>query len=252
MGQALLLCRDVFMHLERFEEAVDHPLRARIPLRDHFLPEARSIVLSLFPALKHIGRIDIKITLSFASGSHIRSDSTLAPTTYSSFTHTKTVGNLLARQSLLEPILDLLIACLSLSSVLGDRPLDVLPGSRTPFLNPSPSILPLACRRCFFSLGVLQFSEDTGEQLGNSLRQIFRDMEAISDLNRLGSTTRGSTGILSTSISADMRYLLMGPHPRGGSFCLPVWQQVNDVVGNQIHQDCAEGSATSKREIINA
>src|SRR3989442_1566125 len=61
-----------------------------------------------------------------------------------------------------------------------------------------------------------------------------------------------AAGILTASIAAHMGDLGMGLHPGGGGFCLAVWQQVNDLVRVQIHQDRAERSAAQKREIINA
>jgi hypothetical protein len=44
----------------------------------------------------------------------------------------------------------------------------------------------------------------------------------------------------------------VGLHPGRCSFCLTVWQHINDSVGVQVHQDGAKRSATQKREIIDA
>jgi hypothetical protein len=52
------------------------------------------------------------------------------------------MGNLLGRQPLLLEVLDVLIACLSLSSVRRDRPFDLLSWSGTPFLNRYPNLSP--------------------------------------------------------------------------------------------------------------
>ena len=73
-------------------------------------------------------------------------------------------------------------------------------------------------------------------------------MEPIGHLNRLRSATRGGTGILAASIATHMGHFGMGLHPDHRGFCLTVWQQINDLVGVQVHQDGAERSATQRCE----
>src|SRR5207244_1550565 len=112
----------------------------RIPLGRNFLPEVCSVALPFFPAFEHVWRVRIEITLTFAPWPDIRSDSTLAPMTHGSLTDSKAMGDLLGSQPLPLEVLDLLIACLSLSSVRRDRPFDLLSWSRTPFLNRYPDL----------------------------------------------------------------------------------------------------------------
>ena len=46
--------------------------------------------------------------------------------------------------------------------------------------------------------------------------------------------------------------LLLGSHPRGGGFGLPVWEQIDNLVGVQVHHNRAKGSAAPKREVVEA
>src|ERR1051326_5919929 len=117
MRQGVPPCGSCYlMRFEGFQEAIDHPLGARIPLSRNFLPEVSSVALPLFPAFEYIWRVRIEITLTFAPRSDIRSDSELAPMTHGSLTHSKATGNLLGSQPLLLEAPDLLVARLSLSS----------------------------------------------------------------------------------------------------------------------------------------
>ncbi len=44
----------------------------------------------------------------------------------------------------------------------------------------------------------------------------------------------------------------MGGHPRGSGVCLPIGQDVDDLVRGQVHHDRRERSAAPKREIVEA
>jgi hypothetical protein len=120
----------------------------------------------------------------------------------------------------------------------------------------------MACVTCTLSLdrwnrfcplrSGFELGEDARQQVLNGFREVFGHMEPIGHLNGLRSTTRGGAGILAASIAADMRNFGMGLQPGHCGFCLTVWQQINYLMGVQVHQDGAERSATQKREIIEA
>ena len=100
---------------------------------------------------------------------------------------------------------------------------------------------------CSFHLG-----ENTCEESLHRIRQVLANMEAVSNLNRLWRASRSRASVLRTSVAAHMGDLWMGGNPHGSPFCLPVRQDVNDLVRVQVYNDCAECSAAPKRKIIEA
>ena len=138
MGKVTLRCGSCFLLLfEGFEETIDHPLGTRIALSRDFLPEVGSVVFTFLPAFEDVWRVGIKIALPFASGSRIRSHTSLEPMPHRSVVHAKLLSNLLRSSPLLLQPFDVLIANFPLGSVRRDGLADLLSWGWSPFLNRS-------------------------------------------------------------------------------------------------------------------
>ncbi len=72
-------------------------------------------------------------------------------------------------------------------------------------------------------------------------------MEAIGNLNRLRRASRGRAGVLCAPVTAHMGNLWVGSDPRGSSFSLAVWQQVDDLMRVHVYEYHTERSATPKQ-----
>lgn len=85
--------------------------------------------------------------------------------------------------------------------------------------------------------------EDQSERFS----QVVDEMPAIGHLNRLRSPLRSRCCIISTSIPAHYFDLGMRFEPGGGRLRRPIWQQVDDPVGLEIHENGAILETAPKR-----